>query len=306
MEKLQQLLDKAQQLEQQNDYEKLTTVYRDIAKIYFKAKNKIKEEEYNKKSKEAKTKIVAKQPTLNISIEKELDKIVALPDSESKLKLLEKFVDNHKNYSQGYFELAFTYSNLNYFDKAKLNYEYFIKINDKKDKINLSSAYNNFATLLRNDYFKDYENAKKYYEKAIELNPKYTEAYINFALLLSNEYFKDYETSKKYYEKAIELDPKVNSYYNFANLLLNDYFKDYDTAKKYYEKAIELNPADADTYNNFAILLQNNYFKDYENSKKKFEKAIELNPNNAKAYNNYAILLSNDYFKDYEASKKKL
>jgi len=294
MEKLQQLLDEAQQLEQLNDYEKLTTVYRDIAKIYYKAKNKIKEEEYNKKSKEAKTKIVAKQPTLNISIEKELQQIVALPDSESKLKLLENFVDKHKNYSQGYFELADVYRNLNFYEKAKLNYENFIKLHDKKDNINFSFAYNNLALLLDSDYFKDYKTSKKYYEKAIELNPKDDGAYNNFALLLTNDYFKDYENSKKYYEKAIELNPKdAESYNNFAVLLQNDYFKNYETSKKYFERAIELNPKDYKAHHNLANLLKNDYFKDYESSKKYYEKAIELNPKDAISYFNLAILNAN-------------
>ena len=30
----------------------------------------------------------------------------------------------------------------------------------------------------------DFDNAKKYYDKAIELNPKYTNAYINLAALI--------------------------------------------------------------------------------------------------------------------------
>ncbi len=147
--------------------------------------------------------------------------------------------------------------------------------------------FNNGKEAWENNKFKD---AKKYFEKAIELNPNYASAYNNLGVLLSNYYFKGYETSKKYFEKAIELNPiDASAYNNLGILLSNNYFRKYEASKKYFEKAIELNPIDANAYNNLGALL-NDYFKEYEASKKYFEKAIELNPNYANAYNNLGIL----------------
>jgi len=305
MTQLETLLDQAANFEQTEDYEKLATVYREIAKIFYKQNNKEKNEEYLQKSKEAKSKIAIKETKINISQEDELNQIVALADSENKLQLLENFVNKYKNYSRGYLELAEILQKLNYFEKAKENYEIFIKLHDKTDKEILSIVYNNFAILLKNDYFKEYDLAKKYYEKAIELNTKYADAHSNLALLLTNDYFKEYDLAKKYYEKAIELNTKYAEAHNhFAVLLQNDYFKEYEKVKEYYEKAIELNPKLASGYNNFAFLLQNDYFKDYEKAKNYYEKAIELNPKYSIAYNNLALLLKNDYFKNYELAKK--
>ncbi len=304
MEKLQQLLAQAAQLEQDSNFIKLAAVYRDIATIYYEQKNTEKNEEYLQKAKDAKTKIVEKQPIINISKDDELQKIERLPDNEYTLQLLENFVNRYKNYSLGYFQLAHVSQNLNFFDKAKENYEYFIKIHNQNDKKSIVAVYNNLAHLLRNDYFKDYEKAKEYYEKAIQLNQNYADTYNNYALLLTYDYFKEYQIAKQYYEKAILLNPKnAEVYNNLALLLKNDYFKDYQTAKQYYEKAIKLNPKLAEAYNNLASLLQNDYFKDYQTAKLLYEKAIQLNPKDANTYYNLALLLQKDYFKDYEKAK---
>jgi len=340
MTQLESLLKQAQELEQLNDYEKLTTVYRDIAKIYYKRGNTFKNQEYLQKTKAAKSKIVPKQQQVNISKEDEISQIISLPDSNEKLERLERYVTKYSNYSRGYFELANLAYNLNFLDKSKINYELFLKVHDKNDKKNISYALNNLGALLKLDYFKDYDLSKKYFEKAIELNPTHIEAFNNYASLLMSDFFKEYDLSKKYFEKAIELNPRYSeAYNNFGLLLTNDYFKEFELAKKYYEKAIELNPIYTDAYNNLATLYTNDYFKEYnlaklfyektialnstksdsyynyanllindylkkyELARKNYEKAIELNPNNILAYNNLAYLLTNDYFKEFELAK---
>jgi len=304
MTQLETLQNQAANLEKTEDYKKLATVYREIAKIYYKQNNKEKNEEYLQKTKEAKNKITVKETKVNILEEVELVQIVALPDSEHKLQLLENFVNKYKNYSRGYFEIAKLAYNLNFLDKSKLNYEVFLKIHDKNDKENISFIHNNLAILLENEYFKDYEKAKNSYIKAIEFNPQYANAHYNLAILLKNDYFKDYDLSKQYYEKAMELNPQeADIYINFANLL-TDYFDEYDLAKKYYERAIKLNPYSSDAYYNLANLLQNDYFKEYELAKKYYERTIKLNTNDLQAYYNLAFLLQSDYFKEYELAKK--
>ena len=197
-ENIELLLEKAQLLEKKGNYSLLAEIYRQIAKLYHKQKNREKNAEFLQKSKEANNKIPAKKPQLNLSVDKEFDQIVALPVSTEKLERLEKFVAKHKNFTYAFFALAELYRNLEIYDKSKENFEFFIKIHDTKDKQNLASAYYNLA-ILANNYFKEYELAKKHYKKAIELNPNFSVAYYNLAIL-TNDYFKEYELAKKYFE----------------------------------------------------------------------------------------------------------
>ncbi len=103
------------------------------------------------------------------------------------------------------------------------------------------------------------KNAEYFFYKGVEAHQK-------------NEFIQ----AKIYYEKAIELNPKkANAYDNLANLLQNDYFKEYKQAKIYYEKAIKLNPKNANTYYNFALLLIR-HFNENEKALKLLEKVRQI------------------------------
>lgn len=85
----------------------------------------------------------------------------------------------------------------------------------------------------------DLDNARKYYERAIKLNPKYAEAVNN----LGTVYFerKSYRRAVEQYKKALRLMP------NSASFLINlgtAHFmrKNYDEASKAYQAAIALDP----------------------------------------------------------------
>ncbi len=133
----------------------------------------------------------------------------------------------------------------------------------------------NLAIFLK-EHFQEYEKAKQYYEKAIELNPNLSEAYGNLAILLK-DHFQEYEKAKKYFEKAIKINPNYAIAYNNLATLLQEHYQEYGKAKKYYEKAIEVNPNDAKAYNNLGVL--NAYYLDNKTEAKRyFSKAINLNP----------------------------
>jgi tetratricopeptide (TPR) repeat protein len=60
---------------------------------------------------------------------------------------------------------------------------------------------------------KDYQNAIRSYDRAIEINPNYADAYYNRGLAYKN--LKDYQNAIRSYDRAIEIDP------NYANAYCN-------------------------------------------------------------------------------------
>jgi tetratricopeptide (TPR) repeat protein len=63
---------------------------------------------------------------------------------------------------------------------------------------------------------------------------------------------KQYDEAQKYYLKALEIDPeKATINGNYANFLF-DIKKQYDEAQKYYLKALEIDPENADINGNYA------------------------------------------------------
>ena len=92
-----------------------------------------------------------------------------------------------------------------------------------------------------------YDRAIAYFNKAIEINPKYADAYNN----RGNAYAKkgQYDKAIADYNKAIEINPRFAAAYNNRG---NAYMGNgqYDKAISDYNKAIEINPRDAFAYDN--------------------------------------------------------
>jgi tetratricopeptide (TPR) repeat protein len=123
---------------------------------------------------------------------------------------------------------------------------------------------------------KRYEDAIKAYDKAIELNPKYTDPWNNKGLVLHK--LKRYEDAIKAYDKAIELDPKyADPWYNKGNVLAK--LKRYEDAIEAYDKAIELDPKDAYPWYGKGNALYE--LKRYEDAIEAYDKAIEIDPKHA-------------------------
>lgn len=95
--------------------------------------------------------------------------------------------------------------------------------------------------------------AKKNYEKAIKLDPKYGEAINNLGTVYYAE--KSYRRSINYYKKALRCSPPTASIY--ANLGAA-YFarRRYAVASEYYEQALKLDPAVFDHHGTFGTLMQ--------------------------------------------------
>lgn len=113
----------------------------------------------------------------------------------------------------------------------------------------------------------DSKEKKKFYTKAIEINPEFLDAYINRGLV--NNELQDYEHSLKDYNKAIELDSKCALAFN--NRGYTKYkMQNYKGALEDYNKAILLNPKLRIALDNKAKLLMEVCLEDDKNFSEKY------------------------------------
>lgn len=101
-----------------------------------------------------------------------------------------------------------------------------------------------FYGLIANTYFKEYrfDEAMKYYNRAIKNNKNYISAYYNIAEIYKIQ--KEFNKAEQYYKKIIDITPNyIYSYYQIGNLYFNK--EDYETAVKWYNKALDIEPNEA-------------------------------------------------------------
>jgi tetratricopeptide (TPR) repeat protein len=150
----------------------------------------------------------------------------------------------------------------------------------------------------------DYREARKSFEKAIELDPGYADAYVQRGNAFAAAYFKenfgnianmDLEAVSRSdallaldpafmdYEKAIELDPKNAGAYSSRGGIYAVIGRP-NRAMADLDKAVELDPEDAESYTNrgFAYLLM----RQPATAIKDFDMAIKVDPEYALAYKN--------------------
>jgi tetratricopeptide (TPR) repeat protein len=164
-----------------------------------------------------------------------------------------------------------------------------------------SHGHNNFGVLLKN-HFHDYKGAFQHYEQAILIDPKDYIAHDNIANLSKLEPINDYEKAKVFYEKALEINPSYLSSRIGLALLLWHKFHDYEGARYHYEQALISEPNDYNIHYNLASLL-GMHLADFKESKGHFEQALTLNPNHTQSHHNLATLLAS-CLHDYEGAKK--
>ena len=135
---------------------------------------------------------------------------------------------------------------------------------------------------------KNYEEAIKYFNKVIELNPNNEKAYFNRGL--SKAYLQIYEESLKDFDISIKLNPNIDkTYLEKSNVLLD--INKYEDAIENLNKAIALNQNNSYAYFNRGIAKSN--LERYKEAMEDYNKAIKLNPNNSDAYFNRGIAKSN-------------
>jgi tetratricopeptide (TPR) repeat protein len=145
---------------------------------------------------------------------------------------------------------------------------------------------------------KRYEEALIAFEKAIEINPKNANAWYNKGIVLFD--YEKYEDAIRADEKAIEINPKQASFWYNKGVALGK-LERHEEALRAFEKALKIKPKHANAWYNKGIILYNN--KKYEEALKAFEQTIGINPKHAKAWNNKGVMLS-EKFSRYKDSIK--
>lgn len=99
-----------------------------------------------------------------------------------------------------------------------------------------------------NSYYKEkkYDEAIISYKNALKFSPDSPEINYNIGVCYLGKGSNYYEIAKKWFKKAIELNPKLSSgYYNLGYICLEQ--KNYEEAIIFFKKAKELNPKDEPT-----------------------------------------------------------
>lgn len=162
------------------------------------------------------------------------------------------------------------------FDKAKEDFTRWIELKPNADAYNYRG--------LAFGYIGDVENAIGDFEKAIQLDPKFTEAYLNRGSAYLS--LKEVQKALDDFGKVISLDPKnPEVFYQRGRIYYNQ--GDAKKAIVDFSKAISLGLKNNPVY----YSRGNSYYKsgDYQNAIKDYTKAIELDSTDSEALNNRAM-----------------
>ncbi len=137
-----------------------------------------------------------------------------------------------------------------------------------------------------------FEQAMRYYRKALELDPKHEKSLFNVANRLQQ--VGDYKNAIIVYERIIKLYPRTTSAYLNLGIIANA-LGDVNKARIMYEQVIKIDSNNAQAYFNLGYL--NETAGELREALNDYEKAVEINPKHGEAYYNmgnvYATLGQN-------------
>lgn len=131
---------------------------------------------------------------------------------------------------------------------------------------------------------KDFENARRYLEKAITLDPNNMEAYVNLGNLYEKMKWED--KAIPMYEKALTFAPIISTpYVNLARM----YTKKgrYTEAIDYFQKALKIDPHAVKAYNDLAGLYDK--IGEPEKAMENYERAVTIDPTYQLAHRNLGV-----------------
>jgi tetratricopeptide (TPR) repeat protein len=122
-----------------------------------------------------------------------------------------------------------------------------------------------------------FDEAIKFYERGIKVDPNFAMIYNNLGLIYFNKKSsKNIKKAENLYFKSIELDKNIAEPYNNLGTLYSS-LSEYEKAESFFKKSISVNSKFAFAYYNLGTLLITT--GNFSNAKKNLEQAIKLNPN---------------------------
>ncbi len=143
--------------------------------------------------------------------------------------------------------------------------------------------------------------AKQYLDQAIEIHPYYKNAY----LLHGNAsfYLQEFEDAISSYEKALQIDPEFSDALNNLQVVYRDAGRFFgekqgnlDKAIRYLNRSYEMKANDFETLRLLGVAHGIN--QDHQNAIKYFQLAVKANPNDAQSYMNLGNAHINAGLKD--------
>lgn len=119
------------------------------------------------------------------------------------------------NRPEGYYMLGMFYQGQAYFEKAVEIYNKLIVVSPGYKEAYYNLGYINLV------HFFDFDASVDYFTKAINIDPKYTDAYFNRGY--SYELMEDFPNARKDYQKALEITPNDENSINGLNRLDNSH-----------------------------------------------------------------------------------
>ena len=150
---------------------------------------------------------------------------------------------------------------------------------------------------------KKFDQAIKYYELGLKIDPTFAIIYNNLGLLFfdlqTNESIKKAEN---YYKKSISVDKKIPEPYINLGSLYNSLFR-YEESINCYKEAIHINSKFSPAHYNLGIVYIT--LGKYNEAKLHLKKAIKLNPNNFHAHRSLSRITKYSYTDEYFKKLKK-
>ena len=193
------------------------------------------------------------------------------------IKYLNKLLEQNHNLSKVYYLLA--YSSYYQIDKKNRNEDTVKPIISYLEKsIELNETYKPAYSLIGKIYeqIEQYEHSRTWYRKALFSNVENSEEFYGF---IAYSYFKEnkFDDAIKYYKKAIKKNKNyMSAYCNIANIYVIQ--KKYDKAEKVYKQVIEKDKEYLLPYYKIGNLYYTR--ENYEEAIDWYKKALSVNKDN--------------------------
>ena len=129
---------------------------------------------------------------------------------------------------------------------------------------------------------KKFDEAIKYYEEGLLVDPNFAIIYNNLGLLFAEgEYKNDFKKAENYYKKSISINDKLPEPYNNLGSLYKSLLR-YDDAVYYYKESILKNKEFSHAHYNLGLVYIT--LGNFNEAKNHLKEAIKLNPNLAHAH----------------------